>query len=70
MNKRILEKAANMKKEIPRQYSLVKFDFDALDEKYHSQMPFTRKGVYIFFGEEKGDRLLFDEPLWGKKGLE
>ena len=29
----------------------MKFDFDSLDEKYHSQMPFTRKGVYVFFGE-------------------
>jgi len=35
----------------PRQYSLVKFDFVALDEKYHTQMPFTREGVYVFFGE-------------------
>lgn len=35
----------------PRQYSLVKFDFDTLEDKYHSQMPFTRKGVYIFFGD-------------------
>jgi hypothetical protein len=35
----------------PRQYSLVKFNFDALDEKFFSQLPFTREGVYVFFGE-------------------
>lgn len=36
---------------IPRQYSLVRFLFDSMELKYHSQYPFTRKGVYIFFGE-------------------
>jgi hypothetical protein len=35
----------------PRQYSLVRFLYDSLAEKYHSQYPFTRKGVYVFFGE-------------------
>jgi hypothetical protein len=35
----------------PRQYSLVKFNFDRLEDKYHSQMPFTREGVYVFFGD-------------------
>ncbi len=37
--------------QIPRQYSLVRFLYDSLDGKYHCQYPFTRKGVYIFFGE-------------------
>ncbi len=35
----------------PRQYSLVRFLYDAVPPEYHSQYPFTRKGVYIFFGE-------------------
>lgn len=37
--------------QVPRQYSLVRFLYDALPKKTHSMYPFTRKGVYIFFGE-------------------
>lgn len=36
---------------IPRQYSLVRFLYDSIPKKYHSQYPFTQKGAYIFFGE-------------------
>jgi len=39
------------KRKHPRQYSLVRFLFDDVDVKYHSQYPFTRDGVYVFFGE-------------------
>ncbi len=39
-----------MSRKRPRQYSLVRFRFDQVESKYHSQYPFTRKGVYIFFG--------------------
>lgn len=35
----------------PRQYSWVKFDFNSIDEKYHSEFPFTRQDVFIFLGE-------------------
>ena len=35
----------------PRQYSLVKFDFEGLDEKYHDKYPFEPDEVYVFFGE-------------------
>ncbi len=34
----------------PRQYSLVRFDYDALPVEYHSGYPFTRQGVYVFLG--------------------
>ena len=41
-----------MKKyKIPRKLSLVKFDFDTIDIKYHSQYPFSRHEHYIFLGE-------------------
>lgn len=36
---------------IPQQYSLVRFDYDSIPGEYHSQYPFTRKGVYVFFGD-------------------
>mgnify|MGYP001243137609 FL=1 len=36
---------------VPRQYSLVKFDFDTLPEEYHNTYPFKKKDIYIFFGE-------------------
>ncbi len=45
MGKRVKTRA------IPRQYSLVRFQFEALPSEYHSQYPFTSKGVYVFFGE-------------------
>lgn len=35
----------------PRQYSLVRFRFDTLPPEYHGLYPFTREGVYVFFGE-------------------
>jgi hypothetical protein len=35
----------------PRQYSLVRFLFDTLPPAYHDKYPFTRDGVYVFFGE-------------------
>jgi hypothetical protein len=40
-----------MKRKRPRQYSFVRFLFDEIGPKYHSQYPFTRKGVYLYFGE-------------------
>jgi len=36
---------------MPRQHSIVKFDFDSLPEEYHSKFPFKKESVYIFFGE-------------------
>ena len=36
---------------IPRQYSLVKFNMENLETKYHSKYPFTSNGVYVYFGE-------------------
>jgi len=39
------------KRKLPRQYSLVRFRFDEVPVKYHSQYPFTADGVYVFFGE-------------------
>ncbi|VTR96751.1 unnamed protein product [Gemmata massiliana] len=35
----------------PRQYSLVRFQFDLLPVEYHERYPFIRDGVYVFFGE-------------------
>jgi hypothetical protein len=35
----------------PRQYSLVKFDFESIPEKYHSEYTFTNKDVFLFLGE-------------------
>ena len=40
-----------MKKKMPRKLSLVKFDFDSLDVKFHSQYPFSRHEHCIFLGE-------------------
>ncbi len=40
-----------MMKDIPRQYSLVSFNYDSLPSEYHEKYPFTKKGVYVFFGE-------------------
>lgn len=36
---------------MPRQYSLVRFRFDDVPAEYHSKYPFTRDGVYLFFGD-------------------
>lgn len=36
---------------VPRQYSLVRFQFDAIPVEYHVRYPFTRDGVYVFFGD-------------------
>ena len=36
---------------IPRQYSLVNFDFSAMPLKYHKAYPFTENGAYVFLGE-------------------
>jgi hypothetical protein len=36
---------------IPRQYALVKFDFDSLPKEYHNSYPFTTNDIYIFLGE-------------------
>jgi len=39
------------KNKIPRKLSLVKFDFDSVDKKYHEQYPFLPSSHYIFLGE-------------------
>jgi hypothetical protein len=36
---------------IPRQYSLVKFDFDSIPSEFHKRYPFSVEDVFIFFGE-------------------
>jgi hypothetical protein len=36
---------------MPRQYSLVRFLFEAVGKSYHGRYPFKRNGVYVFFGE-------------------
>ena len=35
----------------PRQYSLVRFRFEALPAEYHDRYPFTPDGAYVFFGD-------------------
>ncbi|AMV28367.1 hypothetical protein VT84_28445 [Gemmata sp. SH-PL17] len=35
----------------PRQYSLVRFQVDLLPVEYRDRYPFTRDGVYVYFGE-------------------
>ena len=35
----------------PRQYALVRFDFDALPEEYHQGYPFSPDHRYIYLGE-------------------
>jgi hypothetical protein len=35
----------------PRQYSLVRFLIDELPPEFHDEYPFTRDGVYVFFGD-------------------
>src|SRR5205085_2323894 len=49
--RRNLRNSSLPKKKKPRQYSLVRFLFDNLPTEYHSQYPFTRDGVYVYFGE-------------------
>ena len=36
---------------MPRSLSLVRFDFAPLPAEYHDKYPFTREGVYVYFGE-------------------
>lgn len=36
---------------MPRQYSLVKFDYKTMPVGFHSKYPFTEQGVYVFLGE-------------------
>ena len=36
---------------MPRPLSLVKFNFDGIDESYHVKYPFKRDAVYVFFGD-------------------
>ena len=40
-----------MRRRKPRQYSLVRFNVDEVEERHLADYPFTRKGVYVFFGE-------------------
>ena len=35
----------------PRQYSLVRFDFEGVPPEYHDKYPFEPDGVYVYFGE-------------------
>ena len=35
----------------PRQYSLVKFDFDSMPTEWHDKYPFEPGQAYIYFGE-------------------
>ncbi len=37
--------------EIPRQYSLVKFDYDSMPVEYHKSYPFIKDQSYVFFGD-------------------
>ena len=39
------------KPKIPRQYSLVRFQFELLETKDHALYPFVPDGVYVFFGD-------------------
>lgn len=36
---------------MPRQYSLVRFQFDLVPAEYHNKYPFVPGGVYVFFGD-------------------
>ena len=36
---------------VPRQYALVRFQFELLPAEYHSKYPFAPGGVYVFFGD-------------------
>jgi hypothetical protein len=40
-----------MQPALPRQYSLVRFQFDQVSVEYHSLYPFAKDRVYVFFGE-------------------
>jgi hypothetical protein len=35
----------------PRQYSLVRFDFDSLPKEYHAGYPFKKDSAYVFLGD-------------------
>ncbi len=45
------QKKRSPARRIPRQYSLVRFQFDKLPAEYHSKYPFTLDGVYVFLGD-------------------
>lgn len=36
---------------VPKQYSIVKFDFESINPEYHNNYPFTDDGRYIFLGD-------------------
>ena len=36
---------------MPRQYSLVRFQFELVPAEYHDKYPFVPGGVYVFFGD-------------------
>ena len=40
-----------MEHKIPRQYSLVSFDFSSMPSEWHEKYPFKPEGVYVYFGE-------------------
>lgn len=40
-----------MNDKTPRQYSLIKFNFESVPVEYHDKYPFTKEDVLIFFGE-------------------
>lgn len=35
----------------PRQYSIVKFDFETLPKSFHRKYPFKQDKLYVYFGE-------------------
>ena len=41
----------NSKTKLPKEYSLVKFDFTSLPTDYHKSYPFSNTATYVFFGE-------------------
>jgi hypothetical protein len=40
-----------MRGRMPRKLSLVKFDFDGLEKRFHGKYPFKPGRVYVFLGE-------------------
>ena len=41
----------NTTRRVPRNLSLVRFDFAAVPADFHDKYPFTEGAAYIFFGE-------------------
>jgi hypothetical protein len=39
------------KQRVPRDLSIVRFDFDKLPKSFHKKYPFKRDRVYVFLGE-------------------